>query len=547
MSLKPRLVPDVPEQTARVARAAFPKGNPYLRLRDELGPVFRDGDFADLYPRRGQPALPPWKLALVTVMQFAEDLSDRQAADAVRGRIDWKYALGLALDDPGFHFSALSEFRGRLTAAGAQRLLLDEMLEACRDRGLLTARARQRTDSTHVLAATRDLNRLELVGETLRATLNALATVAPEWLRALAPPEWFDRHAARVEETRLPKGQEARYAHAEVIGTDGYRLLEALRCDAAAVWLWEVPAVEVLRRVWLTQFYVDDGRVRWRTAADLAPAGQRINTPYDAEATFGNKRSLTWTGYKVHVSETCGPDQVHLITHVETTPAVAADVEQTGPIHTALAAKGLLPGDHLVDAGFVDVALLVGSQFEHGVRLVGPMRPDVSWQAKANQGFDISHFAIDWEAQWVTCPEGKTSTLWKPGRDRRGNEVIHTEFARRECLACPNHPRCTRATTEGREMTLRPRELHEALQAARIQQETPEWKAEYAVRAGGEGTLSQGVRGFGLRRCRYVGLAKARLQHVATAAAINVYRLSDWVGGVPRAATRTSPFLRLVA
>jgi transposase len=547
VSLKPRPVPDVPELTARVARAAFPKGNSYLRLRDELGPVFRDADFADLYPRRGQPALPPWKLALVTVMQFAEDLSDRQAADAVRGRIDWKYALGLELDDPGFNFSVLSEFRGRLAAGGAERLLLDEMLEACKDRGLLTSRARQRTDSTHVLAATRDLNRLELVGETLRAALNALATVAPGWLCPQSPQEWFDRYAARVEETRLPKGQEARYAHAEVIGADGYRLLEALRRDPAASWLWQVPAVEILRRVWLFQFYVDGDRVRWRTAADLAPAGQRINTPYDAEATFGNKRSTTWIGYKVHMTETCEPDQVHLITNVETTPAVAADVDQTAPIHAALAAKGLLPGDHLLDAGFVDVEVLVGSQFEHGVRLVGPMRPDVSWQAQANQGFDIAHFEIDWEAQRVTCPEGKTSVLWKPGQDRWGNEVIHTEFARRECLACPSRPLCTRATTEGREMTLRPREQHEALQAARRQQETAEWKAEYAVRAGVEGTLSQGVRGFGLRRCRYIGLAKTRLQHVATAAAINVYRISDWLGDVPRAATRTSAFARLVA
>jgi transposase len=547
VSLKPSPAPDVPELTARIARAAFPKGNPYLRLRDELGPVFRDADFAELYPRRGQPALPPWKLALVTVLQFAEDLSDRQAADAVRGRIDWKYALGLELDDPGFDFSVLSEFRGRLVAGGAEKLLLDEMLEVCKDRGLLRARARQRTDSTHVLAATRDLNRLELVGETLRAALNALATVAPGWLCQQAPPEWSDRYATRVEETRLPKGQEARYAHAEVIGGDGFRLLEALRRDAAAARLWQVPAVEVLRRVWLTQFYLDDGRVRWRTAADLAPAGQRINTPYDAEATFGNKRSTTWVGYKVHITETCEPDQVHLITNVETTLAVAADVDQTAPIHAALAAKGLLPGDHLLDAGFVDVEVLVGSQFEHGVRLVGPMRPDVSWQAQANQGFDIAHFEIDWEAKQVTCPEGKTSVLWKPGQDRWGNEVIHAEFARRECQACPSRPLCTRATTEGREMTLRPREQHEALQGARRQQETAEWKAEYAVRAGVEGTLSQGVRGFGLRRCRYIGLAKARLQHVATAAAINVYRLSDWAGGVPRAATRTSPFVRLVA
>jgi transposase len=295
------------------------------------------------------------------------------------------------------------------------------------------------------------------------------------------------------------------------------------------------------------QFYVDGDRVRWRTAADLAPAGQRINSPYDVEATFGNKRSTTWIGYKVHMTETCEADQVHMITHVETTLAVAADVDQTGPIHTALAAKGLLPGDHLLDAGFMDVELLVGSQFEHGVRLVGPMRPDVSWQGQANQGFDIAHFTIDWEAQRVTCPEGKTSVVWKPGQDRWGNDVIHTEFARRECRACPSRPRCTRATTEGREMTLRPRELHEALQAARRQQETLEWKAEYAVRARVEGTLSQGVRGFGLRRCRYIGLAKARLQHVATAAAINFYRLSDWLSGVPRAATRTSRFVRLGA
>jgi transposase len=545
MSLKPGPVPDVPELTARVAHAAFPKGSPYLRLRDELGVVFDDAAFLDLYPRRGQPALPPWRLALATVLQFAEDLSDRQAADAVRSRIDWKYALGLELDDPGFDFSVLSEFRGRLAAGGAEQLLLDRMLVACKDRGLLKARSRQRTDSTHVLAATRDLNRLELVGETLRAALNALATVAPEWLRQRVPSEWFDRYSTRVEETRLPKGQEARYVHAEVIGADGYHLLDALSQDAASAWLWQVPTVEILRRVWLHQFFVEEGRVRWRTAADLAPAGHRINSPYDPEATFGNKRSTTWTGYKVHVTETCEPDQVHLITNVETTPAVAADVDQTAPIHAALAAKGLLPGDHLLDAGYVDAQLLVGSQFEHGVRLVGPVRPDVSWQAEAGQGFDISHFAIDWEARRVTCPEGKMSTMWKPGQDRWGNEVIHTEFARRECLACPSRALCTRATTEGREMTLRPRELHEALQAARREQETAEWKAEYARRAGVEGTLSQGVRGFGLRRCRYVGLAKARLQHVATGAAINVYRISDWVGGVPLAATRTSQFARL--
>src|SRR5206468_11741559 len=151
MSLHPKPIGEIPEDTRRIAQAAFPKRNLYMKMRDELGTFYQDEDFEKLFPRRGQPAESPWRLALVLVLQFAEGLSDRQAADAVRGRIDWKYALGLELDDPGFHFSALAEFRGRLTAGGAQRLLLDELLAACKGHGLLTARARQRTDCTHVL------------------------------------------------------------------------------------------------------------------------------------------------------------------------------------------------------------------------------------------------------------------------------------------------------------------------------------------------------------------------------------------------------------
>jgi transposase len=369
--------------------------------------------------------------------------------------------------------------------------------------------------------------------------------VAPQWLRAWAPAEWFDRYASRIEESRLPKGEEARRAHGEVIGADGFRLLDAAYAAGAPRWLGDVPAVEVLRRVWLSQFYLDDGRVRLRKAGDLPPAGRRIDSPYDPEATFGNKRSTTWTGYKVHLTETCEDDQLHLITNVETTPAVAADVDQTGPIHTALAAKGLLPGDHLLDAGYVDAELIVGSRSDHGVRLVGPVRPDVSWQARDAHGFDVSHFIIDWDARRVTCPEGKTSVLWQPGRDRWDNEVIHTEFARHECLACGSRPLCTRAKTEGREMTLRPRERHEALQAARRDQETASWKTEYAARAGIEGTISEGVRAFGLRRCRYVGLPKASLQHVITATAMNLSRLAAWLAGVPHGKTRVSRFAGL--
>ena len=209
MSLRPEPIGDIPAETARVARAAFPKGTLVTRLRDEFSALYEDEDFGGLYPSQGQPALTPWRLALVTVFQFLENLSDRQAADAVRARIDWKYALGLDLTDPGFHFSVLTEFRARLVAGNAEQLLLDRMLERFKTRGLVKARGKQRTDSTHVLAAVHDLHLLELVGETLRATLDDLAAIVPAWLRAVAPPAWFGRYTRRIEEYRLPRARSA--------------------------------------------------------------------------------------------------------------------------------------------------------------------------------------------------------------------------------------------------------------------------------------------------------------------------------------------------
>lgn len=210
MSVHTQPINPVPEETARVARLAFPKGNRYLTLRDEIGTIYTDQDFADLFSTYGQSAVPPWQLALICVMQFMEDLTDRQAVEAVRSRIDWKYALGLELSDPGFDFSVLCEFRARLIAGNAEAKLLDRLLDAFKERGWVKARGKQRTDSTHILAAIRTLNRLESIGETMRAALNSLATVAPDWLQAWVPPVWFERYGRAVEEYRLPKGMEAR-------------------------------------------------------------------------------------------------------------------------------------------------------------------------------------------------------------------------------------------------------------------------------------------------------------------------------------------------
>lgn len=269
MSMQPEPIAAIPEETARIARLLLSKGNRYMQLRDKLGAIYQDELFVSLYPALGSFAEAPWRLALVTIMQYMENYTDRQAAEAVRVRIDWKYVLSLELTDPGFDFSVLSEFRSRLIAGGQEGVLLDALLGVCREKGFLKERGKQRTDSTHVLAAIRTMNRLECAGETLRAALNSLAAVVPDWVRAQVPAEWYDRYAKRMEDFRMPKEATKRQALAEQIGTDGSCLLSVINSADAPAWLREVPAVQVLRRVWIQQFWVSDGQVKWRSNQDI--------------------------------------------------------------------------------------------------------------------------------------------------------------------------------------------------------------------------------------------------------------------------------------
>jgi transposase len=545
VSLRPDPIGPVPDETARVARAAFPKGSRYLQMRDALGTIFTDAEFAALYPDRGRPGEAPWRLALVTVMQFAEGLSDRQAAEAVRARIDWKYALGLELTDAGFDFSVLSEFRARLLAGSAEQLLLDRLLAACVARGLLKARGRQRTDATHVLGALRVLSRLECVAETLRVALEALLVAAPAWAQTQIPPPWRERYGRRIEDYRLPKGHGERDAFAATVGADGRALLTLLEAPAAPARLGELPAIALLRRVWAQQFAVTADQVRLGEAQELPPVAEQIESPHEPEARYAVKRAQPWVGYKLHLTETCDDDQPHLVTQVATTLAPAADVDQVAPIQEALERKALPPAQHLVDGGYVCGRTLVSSRHQHGIDLVGPMAEDHQWQAKAGTGFDRRHFAIDWEAHAVTCPRGCRSVRWCQTQTTRGRPMIHVVFAAADCTPCPVRVQCTRAKTQPRSLTLQPRAEHEAIHAARQRQETAEFAAAYARRAGIEGTLSQGVRVCGLRTARYRGLAKTQLQHLATAAALNVQRVTAWLDGQPRTTTRRSHLARL--
>lgn len=296
----------------------------FMRLRDELGVLLVDEDFAQLYPVRGQPAAAPWRLTLVTVMQFVENLSDRQAADAVRGHLAWKYALSLGLGDPGFDSSMLSEFRSRLLAQDNPLLMLDRLLDRCQELGLLRRHGKQRTNSTHVLAAIRVMSRLELITETVRAALNALAGFAPDWVQRVADPAWYDRYAHRPENYRLPKSDTARREYAGVVGQDGRALLDLLGQPDAPNGALHLPEVLALQRCWKRQFAVEKGKLRFREREEFPKEGM-LESPYDPEARYSTKRGREWTGYQVHVSETCDGGLPHLVTHVATTMAEVHD------------------------------------------------------------------------------------------------------------------------------------------------------------------------------------------------------------------------------
>jgi len=546
MSLKSQAICPVPQETARVARAAYPKGNLYMQMRDVLGSIYTDEDFTNVFPREGQPAEAPWRLALVTVMQFVENLPDRQAADAVRGRIDWKYLLGLDLTNAGFDASVLSEFRARLIENHAEELLLSKMLTLFGQKGWLKARGRQRTDSTHVLAKIRALNRVLCVWETMRAALNSLATLAPDWLRAHSQQEWVERYGPRCEDSRVPVGETERQAFAEEIGQQGRELLNALFDPAAPQWLRLVPAVEILRQVWVQNYQWSDGAIGWRSSENIPPAALYIGSPYDEDAHYSKKRSTQWVGYKVHLTETCEPHLPLLITHVETTTAPVSDDAMTATIHAGLERKELLPAQHIVDTGYVDAKLLVESQRDYQIDLVGPTRKDYRWQARQQKGFDASHFPIDWEQQQATCPEGHTSMSWTPAIDKRKNEVIKIKFSTTDCQACPSRSLCTQSIRHTRRtVTIRPHLQYLALKQRRSQEKTKEFTHVYAKRAGIEGTISQAVRTMGMRRSRYIGQEKTHFQHLATAAALNMVRSMSWFNELPRAQTRRSAFTRL--
>jgi transposase len=549
MSMKPSGLEPVPPETRQLVERLCPKGTMVTHLRDALGQIYHDEDFAHLFPKRGRPAEAPWRLTLVTVLQAMEGLSDRQAAQAVLTRLDWRYALSLPLEEVTFDYSILSDFRQRLIETGAVELILEPILQLARERGWLKAQGKQRTDATAVLARVRALSSLESVGESMRAALNALAEQDPDWLSAHVQPEWFERYVHRFELTRFPKAETQRQRLREHVGQDVQHLLVCLDEAQTPVSLSALPEVGLLRQVFAQHYCQQDGQVRWRDGPAVSNE-QRIVSPYDAQARSSRKRETTWLGYKVHLTETCDqdPNRPHLIIHVQTTSATLQDSEVLAPIQQDLRDNDLSPAEHYVDQAYPSGAELV-RQAELGTQIIGPVGQDTSWQEREGSGYALGDFELDWQQQQARCPQGQHSVSWSPRQAAGTQPSILVRFAAASCRQCEVREQCTHGQA-ARTLTLRPEAVHGAIQQRRAEQRRPGFVKQYALRAGVEGTISQAVRTTHLRRSPYDGLARTHLHHLAIAAALNLKRieahLQAQASGKPTRAPRSpTPFARL--
>ncbi|WP_406409401.1 transposase [Streptomyces sp. NBC_01643] len=264
----------------------------------------------------------------------------------------------------------------------------------------------------------------------------------------------------------MPNAEDERAQLARQTAADGYRLLEAVFAPDTPGWLREIPAVTVLRTVWIQQFsrMVKDGaeEVAWRGKDDLPPSRARITSPYDVDSRYGMKRGSGWRGYKVRFSETCDDPVAagcpHLITHVVTTDATVGDAAVVEQIHDHLGHKDLLPSEHLLDAGYISAELLLTSPTGCGVTVVGPVRPNSTPQTVQAAGFGKTSFTIDWDARQATCPNGESSRYWTEGYDHNRRPAIRIRFATETCASCPVRSQCTRSTQYGRQLTVRPQD-----------------------------------------------------------------------------------------
>lgn len=399
----------------------------------------------------------------------------------------------------------LSEFRDRLGQGDRADWLLGAMIDRLAAAGLVIRRGRVRTDSTHVLAAVRRLNRGELVAETLRIALEELAEHAEGWLARLVTSDWGDRCGRPVRYDRLPRGGDALIGYVLRVGEDGMHILRATRQDDAPPGLRELPGVEVLRQVWIQQYWLDEGgQLRWRgpkstrdrasrratgqrntgkASADGRPdpasarvpwSGMEIVTPHDPEARYCQKVTAAgqrdWIGYRDHQTETCDDVSLNVIVQVVTRPAPVQDIDALDRIHQGLTTQGFHPVEHVVDGGYVSPDSVHHADQRWGISLLGPVRADP--QAAKRPGFTKQDFHIDWQTRTLTCPHGVISPPWKSTLGD-GHPRLSVLFPRKACRACDDRLKCTgNVDGKGRHILLLPQPQQEIQTRIRAEQTT---------------------------------------------------------------------------
>lgn len=521
MCLKVQSPWPMPEETGRIGGILLEEKSTYRLIGDQLFEMLKEADFADLYPAEGQPGLSPVILAFVTAFQFMEKLPDRQAAESLRMRVDWKYALHLPLEYGGFDFSVLSEFRDRLIEGKAEGRVFEKLVEQIREMGLIKERGKQRTDSIAMLTKVRNLSRLELVVETLRLVVGELVKVNREWSEEVLPPSWEDKYGERFVMQRYSEKEWQEYELN--IGNDGQWLLKRLEDRSAPAELQDLPEVQILKTVWAQQFREETGQMVYQDLKKYDGRTQ-IQTPHDPEARYSKKRHFEWVGDKVQVTETEDEDYPHLITDIVGTGSNRTDYEELPAIQERLEQRKCKPAEQYVDAGYMSGPNLAGSQKKQ-IDLIGPLPTVVTPQDLLPNGITQAQFQIDTIRNIVTCPQGQVAD-----HPTLVGHTLHFQFSKQACNVCQLRLQCCTGKA-GR--TIGISTDYELLQQARLRQKTEAFKQDYHQhRSGIEGTLSALTRGNGMRVGRYIGQKKRNLQAVFTGCAANLKRTALWLAGV---------------
>ena len=501
----------IPQEISRWGKKYLKDHSLYRVVGDQLSSFISADEFTSMYSNTGRPSINPIILSLVTVFQFLEDIPDRVAAEYVRTRLDWKYALHIPLDDPGFHYSDLCNFRKRLAEHGKESLLFDQLLKHIESLGFLKKRKYQRTDSTHVLAVVCELSRLENLSESLRVSLRAIHKTDSAFYEMKIPALYREHWGIPQSDYQMTDSQ--RREALERVGQDIHWLLSFLETNRKS--FLHIPELEVLQTLFHQHFTLQASQKA--CLKDKADTGKdKIQSPHEPEARYSEKRGKSWVGYKTHITETANEKgEVNFITDITTTNSCEQDNETLSRIQKKLEAGNLKPEQQYTDKGYVTGDNLSESD-KRDIQLMGEA------SQLANKGsFTADDFTVDYQTKTATCPAGCTSISWKERDAGKHKGDIQIRFGN-QCNHCPLKEQCT-TSKRGRRLRLN---LHyPMLRKRRAESKTDAFKELMKRRPPVEGTISEMVRVHGLRRSRYRGIMKTCFHSLMVGTAVNLKRL----------------------